>query len=477
MNKITNIKILFLIAAIVGFNVSIAQVKQKQIEPIVFTSKSTNHKLSWNRNSNVAVLVVVSETKVEPAITNFDNYVSQAEFRKGSNVDNTYNSYVVYKGIENEVELSGLKANVDHYVWVYETNAWGVLRNINHEVFGDATPLNGNQKTTAVVCPAVGGITCTLNGSSTSGYSGGPAPCNTGAFAGSNPWDGASCTGFISFTFSSPVKTTVIKMIAVNTAPENTTISQSGGSGGTLTTSAPTCMSVAGLVCGPYTGSGFYGDVSVTVGSTGTYLTLTCTNTGCNSGWVASCPTFISVLPVELMSFTAECNIENVVDLKWKTMTETNNAFFAIERSSNTEDWVEIGRVKGAGTSTKTLDYAFTDRERFGGTMYYRIKQYDFNGDTKNSDMVSARNCKVYAENVDDVSFYPNPTSGEITVNSNSDATIMEVYSTLGIVVAKLNLEAGENKFNTSDLANGTYYIKVSDATQASKMTRLVVNH
>ncbi len=481
MNKIYNSKIgfkkvLFLFLTLLSFDFSLAQIKNEKNIPYTFTAKDSKQNIKWNRNSNVAVLVVISENSTEPVPTNFDSYAPQSEFRKGSNIDN---SYVVYKGIGNEVELSGLKLGVDHYVWVYETNAAGILKNITNDVLGPdsyKTVPNSPMAATPVVCPAVGGIVCTLNGSTSSGYIAGPAPCNAASFATTNPWDGASCTGFISFTFSSPVKTTIIKMIAVNTAPENTTISQTGGTGGTLSTSGPVCMSAAGLVLGPYTGSGSYGDVAVTVSSTGTYLTLTCTNTGCNSGWVAACPSFISVLPIELISFTGECNVENVVDLKWKTISETNNDFFTIERSNNTYDWEIIGRVKGAGNSTQVNDYKFTDKQRFTETVYYRIKQTDFNSESKYSEIIAVSNCKLIAASVDEVSIYPNPATDVFTVNSNSSATTLEIYNALGVMVAKKNLEVGENKLNSSDLKSGTYYVKISDATSASKMTKLIIN-
>jgi hypothetical protein len=505
MNRIyspTTSLLFFLFVIIANTNSLFASVK-KEIDPISIVPMTSSYTLKWKKPVNSAVVVFVSETKIISEPSTFEEINSASEYKKGTGFND---AFAVYKGQEDQALIKGLKAGVQYYVWFYETDAAGRLKNVTDQITlidpkmiapkktellsqdtdqnliapTVAKPGPGNGPTSSaftLVCAPVSGITCTLSGTTSSGYIGGPAPCNANPFGTVNPWDGGSCSGFIAFSFSTPVKSVIVKMIAVNSVVDKTTITQSGGTGGALTVSSPVCMSFAGLVLGPYTGSGSYGDVSAKVTSAGTYTTLTCTNSGCSSGWVAACPSFISTLPIELISFTAECNMENVVDLNWKTISETNNAFFTVERSANTNDWEILGTIKGAGTSTQTHDYSFTDKQRFGGTMYYRIKQTDLNGDFKYSDLVAARNCKIYAESIEDVSFYPNPASDDITVNSNSDATLLEIYNVLGKIVLQKNLFTGENTLSISDLSNGTYFIKVSDASNASKMTRLVISH
>jgi hypothetical protein len=476
MNKIYFSKItkaLFLILGMLSFNFSFSENgKGKSNLPYAFIAGGSDLTLSWKRNSVIPVVVVIGENANEAMPGNFEDYTAKPEYRKGSGIGS---SYVAYKGNVNKVDLTGLTKGSNYFVWVYETDASGALKNITDEVFrGGETAKATNA--TPVVCAAIGGITCTLNGTTSSGYIAGSAPCNAAPFGTTNPWDGAGCTGFVSFTYSSPVSTSNVRMIAVNSGVDFTTISQSGGTGGALTVSGLICMNAAGLVLGPYTGPGSYGDVAATITSTGSYLTITCTNTGCNSGWVAACPTIISTLPVEMVSFTAECSIDDVVDLKWRTISEHNNDFFSIERSTDTRNWETVGQVKGAGTTTQSNSYNFIDKQRFNKTMYYRIKQTDFGGEFDYSEMVSVRSCKAIGGSIDEVSLYPNPTSNEFTVNSNSDATVLEIYNTLGVLVSTKNLSSGENTISTSDLSSGTYYVKVTDATRASKMTRLVVN-
>jgi hypothetical protein len=95
------------------------------------------------------------------------------------------------------------------------------------------------------------------------------------------------------------------------------------------------------------------------------------------------------VLPVTLSSFNASID-NNSVQLTWQTLSETNNDYFIIERSSNGNGFTNIGRLPGAGTSLQENNYAFTDLHPTPGTNYYRLKQVDFDGRFSYSPVVSA---------------------------------------------------------------------------------------
>jgi Bacterial lectin len=93
------------------------------------------------------------------------------------------------------------------------------------------------------------------------------------------------------------------------------------------------------------------------------------------------CPISIP-LPVDLIDITANCN-DNKVNIDWVTASEINNSHFEIERSYNAIDYELAGRVNGGGNSNEVLHYQFTDTMNQLGTVYYRLKQVDFNGDYK----------------------------------------------------------------------------------------------
>jgi len=91
-------------------------------------------------------------------------------------------------------------------------------------------------------------------------------------------------------------------------------------------------------------------------------------------------------LPIELISFTGEAK-NGFNQLNWITASELNNDFFTVEKSLNILDFEEVGKISGAGNSNTTLSYSMIDNHPTN-TTYYRLKQTDFNGDFKYSDII-----------------------------------------------------------------------------------------
>ncbi len=122
------------------------------------------------------------------------------------------------------------------------------------------------------------------------------------------------------------------------------------------------------------------------------------------------------ILPITLIYFTAKQNNSQVV-LQWATASETDNEYFSLEKSRDGQQFNEIGRVAGAGTSTGKLTYQFTDDFPFGGTSYYRLKQVDLDGTFTYSRLVAV-NSEVTAA----LRIYPNPlTQNELWVEASDD--------------------------------------------------------
>ncbi|MFN7015117.1 MAG: hypothetical protein ACK4ON_12695, partial [Bacteroidia bacterium] len=82
-----------------------------------------------------------------------------------------------------------------------------------------------------------------------------------------------------------------------------------------------------------------------------------------------------SPLPVELLSFTANVNSNQTVQLQWTTASETNNSHFIVEKSINALDYTFLGRVQGSGTSSMMHSYNLEDANPFEGISYYRFTQ------------------------------------------------------------------------------------------------------
>ena len=173
-----------------------------------------------------------------------------------------------------------------------------------------------------------------------------------------------------------------------------------------------------------------------------------------------------SLVPVELISFTAVSAGSNV-NLNWTTATEINNQGFEIQRSADKKEFVTVGFVKGAGTSTNENYYSFTDKNISGSKYFYRLKQVDFDGTYSYSDIVEV---DILILDFHLAQNYPNPfnpsTTIEFSLPEKSDINL-SVYNTLGEkVVELLNGEIAEGfhkiNFDASSLTSGIYFYRLS---------------
>ncbi|MEI7803123.1 MAG: hypothetical protein WCI97_10785, partial [Bacteroidota bacterium] len=95
-------------------------------------------------------------------------------------------------------------------------------------------------------------------------------------------------------------------------------------------------------------------------------------------------------LPVELTTFTAKAVDNKSVALFWNTQAELNCSYFSVERSADGNEFSEIGKVAGNGTSQIAHDYNFSDNSPLCGTAYYRLMQVDENGEYHYTPIASA---------------------------------------------------------------------------------------
>jgi len=92
-------------------------------------------------------------------------------------------------------------------------------------------------------------------------------------------------------------------------------------------------------------------------------------------------------LPIELLEFNASRVGEDVL-LDWTTATELENSHFNIQRSLDGEEFDNIGRVEGNGTSFRSHEYQFLDQEaRTDEWLYYRLEQVDSDGTSTLTDV------------------------------------------------------------------------------------------
>jgi photosystem II stability/assembly factor-like uncharacterized protein len=203
-----------------------------------------------------------------------------------------------------------------------------------------------------------------------------------------------------------------------------------------------------------------------------------------NSGWaVGHLGTIIatdSQIPVELTSFTATANNNNVT-LFWQTATEENNSGFEILRSGNGEEFTEVEFVKGQGTTTKGSDYSYIDKNLQSGNYSYKLVQIDFDG-TRNELQVVSIEINSKPTEYALMQNYPNPFNPTTTIEYSVPETgkvSLEVFNiTGGKVVNLVNeyKEAGRFKvsFNAAKLPSGVYYYRLKSG-QFSSVKKMIL--
>ena len=172
-------------------------------------------------------------------------------------------------------------------------------------------------------------------------------------------------------------------------------------------------------------------------------------------------------LPIELLFFNAESVGKDVLN-KWSTSSEMNNDHFELERSSDGNEFQKIATVNGfgAGVSTQTLNYSFTDKDACGTIIYYRLKQVDIDGRHSYSKVAA-----VHCNTADDaITVYPNPANTVLNVSFNiaeqKNANV-QILNMVGMVVMQLDMSAEEGfnnaSFEINDLPAGVYYLVVKE--------------
>jgi len=177
-----------------------------------------------------------------------------------------------------------------------------------------------------------------------------------------------------------------------------------------------------------------------------------------------------SLLPVELLAFTAKM-VENQATLAWKTATETNNAGFEIQHSTDGKVFEKIGWLDGKGTTVETQEYTFVDEKAAPGQNYYRLKQMDTDGVYAFSEIISlALKSEKIVVTAD---FFPNPAqhTAQITLTAEEEGDVtITLYDSFGKTTqtSTQKLTTGTNQLflHVADLPKGSYFAKIQAGEQ-----------
>ena len=171
---------------------------------------------------------------------------------------------------------------------------------------------------------------------------------------------------------------------------------------------------------------------------------------------------------------------EQQVYINWETMQEVDTHHFEVERSTDGINFLAIGTVAAAGTSSSVRTYLFTDAgvNTNSHIYYYRIRQVDINGGTKQSPVVTVSLSMV--SNRIGVQVLPNPARpNKMQIRLlNNTATVpanIQIADATGKVISsrKIVLNNALQSF-MPEVRAGVYFITVTTDTDRSVL-RIVV--
>ena len=183
-----------------------------------------------------------------------------------------------------------------------------------------------------------------------------------------------------------------------------------------------------------------------------------------------------TTLPLDLLSFTATLN-KTTVDLKWTTVNEVNVSHFIVERSVDGKNFSDAGLVFAYGNTSEKKQYSLPDNigHITSGVIYYRLRSFDIDGQTKLSDTRIIRVGKQ-KESISLLT-YPNPVMNELRITIPSSwqnkAVKLEIFNSNGQLV-KTNTSSSANQTETmqvTGLAKGLYVVRASSAGEVAQQS------
>lgn len=175
--------------------------------------------------------------------------------------------------------------------------------------------------------------------------------------------------------------------------------------------------------------------------------------------------------PVHLSEFTANL-CADAVRIFWMTESQTENAYFCLERREDLGEWTRIARISGAGTNAESMRYEHIDYEIHPGRQYeYRLIDISYSGACDSSGIRSVRVPEIpdIGQDLYLASVRPNPFNPQTVIGLqilNEAHVMIRIFSANGRCCALLcnkELQPGFHRFSwmPQNLPAGIYILNL----------------
>jgi hypothetical protein len=175
----------------------------------------------------------------------------------------------------------------------------------------------------------------------------------------------------------------------------------------------------------------------------------------------------VTPLPVTYLFLTANKHVLGV-ELSWATVSEKNNHYFEVLRSSTGEYWEVIGHVEGNGTSQEQHHYSYMDKSN-PGMVYYRLNQVDFDGQSELSKIILSGDQR-YSESF---KAYPNPVVDQLSIRW--EGRVIDTIEIMDLLGNRVYSDSNNTEIDVSGIAVGMYLIRVIDLSGDVRIQRILV--
>lgn len=175
----------------------------------------------------------------------------------------------------------------------------------------------------------------------------------------------------------------------------------------------------------------------------------------------------LTILPIELQSFSCQNINSDNTQLTWVTASEKNTSYFEIEKSFDGINFKTIGKVNSIKESYQTQHYIFNDVEQdaHNDFSYYRLKMVDQDNTFKYSEICSTN--KNIESSKSELMIYPNPANTFLFIRyekeSINDLKFLKLTNIRGDEVHVLyDYHEDGIRLNVANIDAGMYFVFVN---------------
>lgn len=156
-----------------------------------------------------------------------------------------------------------------------------------------------------------------------------------------------------------------------------------------------------------------------------------------------------------LKDFTAvQSNATGLLD--WNSWQEIGSVKYIIEKSADSLVFNPIGQLPSLPHLDSVQSYHFTDPALNTGANYYRLVLYYQNGDS----VVSPVRKIIYGAQLV-IGVFPNPTSGNLQINTSSSCQELQIFDVLGRKLMEKLCSGFQQQVSIASFSPGVYFLKL----------------